>query len=246
MYTARLCPLARSVDRHSLTIRRTLVLPRLWETRRSQERPRAAAGESPLIKESRGQPHVRCSSPQSWRGVWSIAANDHSWQSSGDTRETGRSGGQRRLPVQKVGCLLSRSTQHNGSCLTDSKDDAVQREGGTVVVETQRMKKSRSTSTPAPHLRWIFRRGDRALTCQLERETDHSYAVSLCRSLGRHVCRDRNVRRGRRRVPTACCDCVRSTPRRLDAGGLRSGRVIAAHGRVWSSRGRSTTRSATI
>ncbi len=41
------------------------------------------------------------------------------------------------------------------------------------------MKKSRSTSTPAPLLRWIFRRGDRALTCQLERETGHSYAVSL-------------------------------------------------------------------
>jgi len=75
--------------------------------------------------------------------------------------------------------VLSRRTRHNGSYLTDSKDDAVQREGGTVVVETQRMKKSRSTSTPAPLLRWIFRRGDRALTCQLERETGHSYAVSL-------------------------------------------------------------------
>lgn len=74
-------------------------------------------------------------------------------------------------PVQRVGCVLSRRTRHNGSCLTDSKDDAVQREGGTVVVETQRMKKSRSTFTPAPLLRWIFRRGDRALTCQLERET---------------------------------------------------------------------------
>src|SRR5713226_8099282 len=51
--------------------------------------------------------------------------------------------------------------------------------GGTVVVETQRMKQSRSTSMPTPLLRWIFRRGDRALTCQLERETGHSYAVSL-------------------------------------------------------------------
>src|SRR5712691_10509065 len=51
--------------------------------------------------------------------------------------------------------------------------------GGTVVVKTQRMKKSRSTSTPAPLLRWIFRRGDRALTCQLEREPGHAYAVSL-------------------------------------------------------------------
>jgi hypothetical protein len=37
----------------------------------------------------------------------------------------------------------------------------------------------KKTSTPAPLLRWIFRRGDRALTCQLDRETGHSYAVSL-------------------------------------------------------------------
>ncbi len=40
------------------------------------------------------------------------------------------------------------------------------------------MKKSRSTSMPAPLLRWIFRRGDRALTYQLERETGHSYTLS--------------------------------------------------------------------
>lgn len=81
--------------------------------------------------------------------------------------------------MQKVGCVLSRRTRHSGSCLTDSKDDAAQGEGGIVVVKTQRMKKSQSTSPPAPLLRWIFRRGDRALTCQLERETGHSYAVSL-------------------------------------------------------------------
>ena len=50
--------------------------------------------------------------------------------------------------------------------------------GGPVVVETQRVKKFRSTSTPAPLHRWIVRRADRAQTCQLERETGHSYAVS--------------------------------------------------------------------
>ena len=105
--------------------------------------------------------------------------------------------------------------------------------GGPVVVETQRVKKSRSTSTPALLLRWIFRRGDRALTCQLERETDHSYAVSLvahwdvtCAAIEtfdagvtafkRHAAIASDLRRG---GWTLC--------------GLRSGRVIAAHGRVW-------------
>ena len=155
-----------------------LVLPRLWRTQRSQERPRAVAGEWPLIKKSRGnltyadhRHSLGEASGRSQRTIIHVRVQG--------TRERGRSGGQRRLSVQRVGCVLSRRTRHNGSCLTDSKDGAVQREGGTVVVATQRMKKSRSTSTPAPPLRWIFRRGDRALTCQLERETGHSYAVSL-------------------------------------------------------------------
>ncbi len=45
-------------------------------------------------------------------------------------------------PGAKEGCVLYLRTRHNDSCLTDSKDDAVQGEGGSVVVETQRMKHS--------------------------------------------------------------------------------------------------------
>src|SRR6266852_5489273 len=219
VYQARLCPLARSIDRHTLTVRRTLVLPRLWETGRSQERPRAAAGEWPLIKESQGNltySHHRHSlneaSDRSQRTIIHVRVHG--------IRERGRSGGQRRLPVQRVGCVLSRRTRHNGSCLTDSKDDAVQREGGTIVVETQRMKKSRSTSTPAPLLRWIFRRGDRALTCQLVRETDHRTPCRLSLT-------------GTSRAPRLKCS-MRASPR-FD-GMLRLRRIYAeAAGRWWST-----------
>src|SRR5437899_1526982 len=180
-YPARLCPLARSIDRHTLTVRRTLVLQYFHVCGKRGDRksgPEPLPEKWPLIKESRGnvtyadhRHSLGEASGRSPRTIIHVRVQGIS--------ESGRSGGQRRLPVQRVGCVLSRRTRHNGSCLTDSKDDAVQREGGTVVVETQRMRKSRSTSTPAPLLRWIFRRGDRALTCQLERETGHSYAVSL-------------------------------------------------------------------
>jgi hypothetical protein len=205
-----------------------LVLPRLWRTQRSQERPRAVAGEWPLIKKSRG--NLTYADHRHSLGE----ATGRSQQTIIHVRVQGiRLKWQVGRPTSPLGCVLSRRTRHNRSCLTDSKDDAVQREGGTVVVETQRMKKSRSTSTPAPLLRWIFRRGDRALTCQLERETGHSYAVSLvahwdvmCAAIETF---DAVVAAFRRHG----CDCVGSTPRRLDAGGLRSGRVIAAHGRVW-------------